>query len=59
VRRRELIAGLGSTAAAWSFAARAQQPSTRRIGVHISWLKHGSHAETAFVGSVVVGRVAA
>jgi hypothetical protein len=25
---------------------------------HISWLKHGSHAETALVGSVVVGRVA-
>ena len=22
---------------------------------HISWLKHGSHAETALVGSVVVG----
>ena len=25
---------------------------------HISWLKHGAHAETALVGSVVVGRVA-
>jgi succinylarginine dihydrolase len=25
---------------------------------HISWLKHGSHAETALVGSVVIGRVA-
>ena len=28
------------------------------ISPHISWLKHGSHAETALVGSVVVGRVA-
>ena len=25
---------------------------------HISWLKHGPHAETALVGSIVIGRVA-
>jgi hypothetical protein len=28
------------------------------ISPHIKWLKHGINAETALVGSVVVGRIA-
>jgi putative ABC transport system substrate-binding protein len=47
MRRRDFIAGLGS-AAAWPFAARAQQSGLRRIGVLMPWSNNDLEANISF-----------
>jgi putative tryptophan/tyrosine transport system substrate-binding protein len=49
MRRREFIAGLGSGAAAWPSAARAQQPAIPVVGfIHIMSAENVPHLVASF-----------
>jgi putative ABC transport system substrate-binding protein len=49
MKRREFITLLGGAAAAWPFAARAQQPDrVRRIGVLMGFLESDSKTQTSY-----------
>ena len=53
IRRRDFIAGLGS-AAAWPFAARAQQSRMRRVGILVSGSESDAEMQ-AFLGAFRLG----